>query len=314
MPHEITILLTGRVDRTVTDAALSSIKTNFPKSNVVISGWIEDQLTIKTLAHKYHLINYILTEDPGSPLRNPSTKRLHNVNRIIVSSQRGLELVKTKYTLRCRADLILKNTDFVRLMHKFSNNQDISKKILVSNITTIDARNGYKILYHVNDWLHFGKTSTVKSFFDIPLMPDNYCNWYESHSKPEDSHDRGNLSRYMAEDWLTYCYIKKFEKVTHEHYWDFNQKELLRWEKILPLYFVVLPNNVLGIYNAKIGKIRDFHLWPFLTLTRYLVLAGFKVSRLQIFFDKVLRIKRLILFKIWKLKERIKEIFTRSTK
>ena len=312
MGDDITILLTGRVELKLTDAALRSIKNNFPELKVAISGWTDDRTSIETLVNKYQIKDYILTKDPGSPLRNPTSQRLHNVNRIIVSSQRGLALIDTKYTLRCRADLIFEKKDFVNLMHTFSYDQHISKKILVSNITTVDARHGHKMLYHVNDWFHFGKTNTVKSFFDIPLMQDDYCNWYESHSKPEDTHDKGNLSRYMAEDWLTYNYIKKFEPIKHEHYWDYDHTELLKWEKIITRYFVILPNNVLGIYNAKIGEIRNFHMWPYLTLTRYLVLAGFKISLFQIFLDKIIRKERLFLFKIWKIKEKIRKSFSRS--
>jgi len=307
MTEDLTIVLTGRVDSQATPSCLRSIKKHFPYAKVILSGWVNDRCFIQHLVQKFDIDDFILTEDPGSPIRNPRLGRLHNVNRIIISSRNGLNKVKTKYSLRCRSDLLFEHDRFLSLMKRYSHSQDISKKILVSNITTIDARIGYKILYHVNDWFHFGETNVVKSFFDIPLMPDNYCNWYESHAKPEDSHDQGNLSRYMAEDWLTYNYIKKFELVKHEHYWDYDHTELLRWEKIITRYFVVLPNNVLGIYNVKIGKIRDFHMWPYLTLTRYLVLSGFEIPLLQIYFDKIQRVGRLFVFKIWKIKEKIKK-------
>ena len=301
--EQISIVLTGRVDKNYTRRCLMSIQHSFLNPRVILSGWETDEKIILELAKDFDVLEYILTPDPGSPLRNPKTSRLHNVNRIIVSSQNGIRDIKTKYVLRCRADLNFKNANFIELLEKFAAQTCDTNKILVSNITTVDARNGYKMLYHVNDWIHFGETKVIIDFFDIPLMPDEFCDWYSRHPKPEDKHDAGNLSKFMAEDWLTCNYILKKEQIKHEFYWDFDENELDKWEKLLPKYFVVLPNNILGISNLKIAKIRTFHMWPYLSLTRYRKLADFDVSTTEILIDDVIRIFRKNLFLIWKWKE-----------
>ena len=305
LKKNVSIVLTGRVDENYTRQCLLSIQRNFLNPRVIISGWTSDEKIIFLLAKEFGVQKCILTPDPGSPLRNPKIYRLHNVNRIIVSSQNGIRDIKTKYVLRCRADLNFKNFNFTELLEKFATQTHNTKKILVSNITTVDARNGYKMLYHVNDWMHFGETKTVIDFFDIPLMPDDFCDWYNRYPKPEDKHDTGNLSKFMAEDWLTFNYISKKEKIKHDFYWDFNKIELAKWEKLLPKYFVVLPNNILGISNLKMGKIRAFHMWPYLSLTRYLQLADFDVGKIEILIDYCTRIFRKNLFSIWKLKEAV---------
>lgn len=311
LEKNMSIVLTGRIDEKYTRQCLLSIQRSFFNPKVIISGWESDEKIISQLAKEFGVQECILTPDPGSPLRNPKASKPHNVNRIIISSQNGIRGIKTKYVLRCRADLNFKHSNFIELLEKFASKTLNTKKILASNITTVDARNGYKMLYHVNDWIHFGETKAVIDFFNIPLMPDHFCDWYNRHPKPEDSHDAGNLSRFMVEDWLTFNYISKKEKIKHEFYWDFNKTELAKWEKLLPKYFVVLPNNILGISNLKIGKIRTFHMWPYLSLTRYLRLANFDVSTTDILIDYFIRIFRKTLFLIWKLKEAI-IIFLRS--
>lgn len=298
--REITFCICGRLSEEYLQRCIGSIRKFFPGASIIISTW-SDKAT-REIAQKFHekVDTIVYCDDPGSPLRNPVKGLLHNVNRMIVTGKEGLVAVKTPYVMKLRADLEFTSRNLLNTYGAYSNG--LEAQVLVSNQTSIDARRGNKMMYHLCDWYYFGPTKVISEIFNVAHMPDEYCDWYARHKKPEDSIDKGNQSRFMAEDWVISQYLGGKSKVEHQFYLDYSDAELLVWEKHIHDEFIVLPNEVVGVVNQKFPKIRDFHRWQMLSLTRFKELKGIEVSIYESTLDRLTYFKFRMLFSIWKIR------------
>ena len=295
--ENLTFLLQGRID-SQTIYSVKSIIHNFKYVNeIIISTWEELSLQaelIKTLDPTK--IKIVISKDPGSPLRNKKENRLHNVNRIIKSTYEGLKICQKNFVISMRADLFFKSNKIINVYNKFNS----GKRILVLNQTTVDPERGPKLLYHCSDWLIMGQTNIIKNYFATDFMPDAFCDWYEKNTKPEDEIDKGNLSRFMAEDYITSNGIINLNyKISHEYYLDFNFAERDLWLSIIGELYIILPMKKLDIFSTKYTNISDFHFFKYLTFTKWKKLSGINVSFFEIFIDHIIYLKRLFLFKLW---------------
>ena len=142
---QLSVVIQGRVNSYTYKSILSILK-HFPFcENIIISTWVEDQnyaLTLKSIDSRK--ISLVFSEDPGSEIRRITPKEYHNINRILVSSKRGLDLAKTKYTLLIRSDLLFSSSDVLTYYQKHSEKD----RILVLNHTTIDDTRVFALAFH----------------------------------------------------------------------------------------------------------------------------------------------------------------------
>lgn len=299
-PEEITIIYQGRLSQDI-EKCIENIFSVFPNiKEIIISTWESEKNRINQFEKRYEgRIRYLFLKDPGSKYRKPQT--LHNVNRIIYSSKSGLDLVKTRHCIVARSDIFFENQNILKL-YNFYNNDD---KFLVLNQTSIDPERGPKLLYHCCDWLIMGKTSRLQKYFDIDHIPNDYCNWYTNISKPEDEMDSGNVSRFMAEDYLTSRALKKIGyEINHDFYCEYTALEIKRWMEIIKKQYIIVPVRKAGLKNLSLRKIRDFHLYSSISFVRWKIISKINISNLEIIFDKIIYLKRLFLFKLWKIKNK----------
>jgi hypothetical protein len=310
--NDVTFLIQGRVELSEVLITIRSIKKNFPAAKILISTWEESKNIIEVLMKEFDNLKIIYSKDPGSHLRKDNPPTTNNVNRIIVSTQCGLESVKTKYVFKIRGDILFTSANSIAWFEKYSKVKDslsdllikknvpFKNRLLISNITTIDPTRGPKLLYHPCDWIMFGVTTDVKYYHEIPLMNVDDHYWYKHNKKPENKIDPGNYSRYMAEDYIGYKSLRRIFHINHEYYCDFSKEELTKWERIIGSLFIVLPNKMLGIENLKYKELKNFFQYKSYSYTRWKILSNIPVSVIENLYDIIIYVLRLMLYKIWR--------------
>ena len=138
-----TFVIQGRIGN-YTISSITSIKKNFGANcKIIISCWDSDYSSAIKLSKVHSNIKVISSQDPGGSVRRLIPRELHNINRIIVSSQKGLEGVNTPYVVILRGDLVFHSSKIIDLYNKYN---DLDR-ILVLNHTT-NTYNLFEYMYN----------------------------------------------------------------------------------------------------------------------------------------------------------------------
>lgn len=113
-----------------------------------------------------------------------------NINRQIVTSLSGLSKVDTKYCIRVRSDILIKDID--RWINFCSENKK-SGRVFCLGLNHHEP-------FAPRDQIFIGETSVVKSVFDIPLTDEDYCHNVTSGS-------------FYAELYLGIHFYSKFDEM-----------------------------------------------------------------------------------------------------
>ena len=271
---KISIVFQGPViffrGQNLTKNAIVSALKYFKDAEIILSTWEGQELhEIKNLN-----VKIILNKDPGSEIRKDNPKTFHNANRIILSSLEGIKIASNNIIIKCRSDIIFKNNqclNFIKLYKKFDENYKIfDSKVVVSNQTTINTNYGPKLLYHVCDWFFIGHKSDLLKIFEIEFIKDEDIRYYSISTKPENKIDKDNISRFMAEDYITHKFILKYKNIRHDFYCDYDSKEKEKYERILASNFIVVDNFRLGFRAGKYFNLSSRYLWKSYTFNEWL--------------------------------------------
>lgn len=245
---DISVVVQGPIDKIVTLKCLKSIKKYLPHAEIILSTWEGSDIDI--LDGLYDKV--VLNKDPGfSFYSKDKNSKLNNVNRMIVSSKAGLDLVTTKYVLKFRTDLYLTGNSFLKYFNKFNsyNNEHLrvaEKRILscakyARNPNCKD--NPYPM--HPSDIIFFGLTSDVKKVYDIPLMNNEDANYFRHH---KNTFNNNMLSRYLPEQhiWVNYLNYKKCNNAV-----DCNKENIKDSELSFANNLVILSKFQLNIRSDK---------------------------------------------------------------
>lgn len=172
---DISFVVQGAVDKKYTNRCLDSIRNNFPGSEIILSTWRDTDV-------KYLDFDRIVySEDCGAAVCD-TNGTINNLNRQIVSTNAGLNIVQTKFVVKCRSDLLFESPEFLYYFSKFNKFDDkykvCNQRLIVLNLwtrlffvhpVTLEIMNSGP---HVSDWFTFGLTEDVKKFYDVQLIPD----------------------------------------------------------------------------------------------------------------------------------------------
>jgi hypothetical protein len=301
MVHEsqITFLIAGRLEEMYAYDCVHSVRISFPHSEIIIATWNDFESIAKKLANQFN-IKYVCINDVGSEVRKLDPITYHNANRMIAIANEGMKHVKTKYVFKMRSDLTISSNKLLKIYNEYRNinfnilkpymhgdlNYIYKERLLISNITTIDADIGPPLLYHPCDWFIFGNTEDIKFFFDIDFISDEECKWYEHREKPENKIDHNNLSRYMAEDYIGYMSLRKTFNINHDFYCDYNLFEHIKWKQILGGLFIVIEHKENNISSLKYRNF-SFFTYKCITHLKWKLYANHRISFLSKQIDKL---------------------------
>lgn len=187
-PQDISFVVQGPIvheESFNTLLVLKSIRKHYKGATIILSTWD----TENTNELDYDL----LVKQQAPEVLNTVYSEQCNVNRLLVSSQHGLEKVKTPYAVKTRTDIVFTSS------HLCGFQFDDKAVLFESKIVLLNyfSRNPYKqfvkhgigLLFHPSDIFLFGKTKAVQKFFsaeraetsilnningNAPIFPEQY--------------------------------------------------------------------------------------------------------------------------------------------
>ena len=140
-------------------------------------------------------------------------------------------------------------------------------------------------------------------------MPNEYFSWYKKNKSMDTKVDPHNLSRFMAEDYITSRGLLNLgEEVDHENYTDYDIKTSKTWHKIIGKRFIVCSSYQLGILNLKYPLSTYIGNSKSLTHVKWKLYAGLKPHILEIISDLIIYRLLKIPYQIIRLYRKIKRL------
>lgn len=191
---------------------------NFPDSEIIVSTWKANDVVEDKLKSSYPRVKFLFNRDVGAISRYiDGVNVISNVNRMLISSLKGLQSASKKYSVKIRTDSYLYNNNILSCMsdyflkNRFLSVEDVlrqqeytvfSRHLINCNLF---ARNPYSqlpFLYHPGDIMLAGLTQDVLRFFDVPLADESIF----EHCK---SMMNACYMRYVPEQ---YVWVKNLER------------------------------------------------------------------------------------------------------
>lgn len=158
----------GPEEQRHTQRVVTSVRRALPDSQVVLSTWQGADL------RGLDVDTVVLNEDPGPVrLRGPSSWLSNNVNRQVVSTRAGLELLGRPLAVKLRSDLELVDDRALRLFRRWPARAPdvrvLRERILVPTFYSFSARRVYdRFPYQVSDWFHLGLHEDLLEVWSTP--------------------------------------------------------------------------------------------------------------------------------------------------
>lgn len=267
--QDITFIVQGPVTfkngTDLTLICLHSIENNFPNSKIIFSTW-ENQV----LSTDYDSFNIIRSIDPGSGYRDKKKSIFNNINRQIISTLNGINLVDTKYAVKVRSDIYFNNNALIKYNFKYDkydlDYKFLKERVVVTNVTSINPKKKQKLPFHPCDWIYFGLKEDLESIFTIPLVSEpEFSNWFLNHKVPSSSPFHDNVARYSAENYIWSNFLRKFLEIKFENLADLSEGNIDLTEKSFANNLVIAHPEKLGIENLKTNLGLEYYQYTYTT-------------------------------------------------
>jgi hypothetical protein len=249
---DITVVFQGAVipGPQGTAALIRRTRETLPNSRHILSTWAGSNLA------DVDVDRVVLSKDPGGL---PGIKcrdgagESNNINRQLLSTQRGLSGVATPFAIKIRTDCCLEHTGFLRTFQRFSPVTKAPSRIVVSSLFTIDPAMFEQMPYHISDWFQFGDTTALRTYWSSPFMSTDDATFYERHAHASHSTfmDRRFRSRLAVEQFLAVHYARQCGYEVPRYHNDCREAVLQGHRRFLARHFLVLDPWDLGLCFPK---------------------------------------------------------------
>lgn len=246
--NQISIVVQGPVRPGITSEVLQSIRNALPEGEIILSVWEGSDVT------GLEFDKVVLSPDPGAVVQEEVNFTKSNINRQIVSTKRGLELVSRPYVLKFRTDILLNDASFLEQFEKWDRivpPLHVKNRILICSYYTRNPR-VFPLPFHPSDWVLFGCTEDIQKYFDVPLEEASEIQWFKTHKRLHPRFFPDLLSRYVPEQYFCIHYLEKFENIQCDCFDDATKDNILRTEQVLAGDFVVLDYQIQ--FNLRFAK------------------------------------------------------------
>lgn len=173
---DLTIIIQGKLQKETLDFYIE----NYKKYSVIISTWTTNNIDISNVPDNFIIIKKDKPQDHGH----------QNIYLQIYSTLHGLELVKTKYCIKMRADEYVSNIEYI---YNSILNDDSKLYTL-----PIFFRPWNYISYHISDHLIAGNTDNLRLMFETALYRP------KDHNVTEVIFTRGYLEKKIPDIYQKY--------------------------------------------------------------------------------------------------------------
>lgn len=210
--QDITFVVQGNIRKEIREC-VASIRRFFPCSPVILSTWAGTDISDVDCDEAVFSIDPGDCGDvffPGNPM---GLSRPNNLNRQIISSFNGLQIVKTRYAVKFRPDFILTSDAIGRKYADYAS-RDIPRALRWS---MFEHRIGMcapcnprttSLSFHLCDYIAIGHTKDLIELYNIPLQTLEEAQYCVLHNL--DHPQRHRTYRYACEQELWLRNLDKF--------------------------------------------------------------------------------------------------------
>jgi hypothetical protein len=182
-----------------TKEVLTSIRRNFPYSEIVLSTWNGGDIT------DLDYDKLVLNDDPGG-IVVPNIEKPYNHNRLVLSSTAGIAVATKDFVVKTRTDIFFDNDNILYQLPQvkpIEGSYAIFKSYILS--TNYYVRNPLRmnLLFHPSDIVLVGRRDDMKLFFSAPPV-----------TRQEMVNERKQI-KMVAEQYLM---LKSIETAHNKHY------------------------------------------------------------------------------------------------
>lgn len=292
---DISVVVQGPVD-SKTAKCLKRLRQYLPRAEIILSTW--KNYSAEVLDYDVLLLN----KDIGAFNKNLSSPKLNNLNRQLITTQKGLLKATRKYALKIRSDCILGSDKFLDFFNSFPKRTEkynfFSSRVIVPSVYT--NRFYYsreKGIFHtpllISDFWMFGLLDDVKKYYlSASLVKEPDYSLYWSNKPANRSFLIDNLWRFPPEQYIgVSAFSTHFPELKMENMEDISPIKIQAYDEILANNFIVLDYNQHNIlwcgrsdHQMQKGKnLADFieagivHYHTFLTLYKRYCDADFLI-------------------------------------
>lgn len=257
---DISVVVQGGIDKVNTPVCLKNIRKYLRGATIILSTWQG------TNVHGLDYDEVVFSEDPGST-KDDYTCLINNMNRQFRSTQNGLQVVKTKYAIKMRSDIILTSSNFLRYFERYP---QCNEKYKMFNHRVLFCSYFFKrylgdslsytnpVPLHMSDWFAFGYTSDVQKIFTIELAKEpEYTNYLLIHDEKRPMERVYFASyRFPPEQFLLLnCVRKHFDDFPRfDDIRDFSVENIQYADEIVINNFIILNPHQISLYCGKNGN------------------------------------------------------------
>lgn len=252
------MIVQGSIDKINTPKCITSIRTFLPEAEIILSTWENSD----TSSLDYDKL--VLSEDPGAIVFDLHNGKLNNINRVLLSTKRGLEKATRPYILKLRSDLVLLNDNILNYQdnfrriddYKLFKNRIYSSLLFSLKFENFNGSDKYHYRpFHISDWWYFGLNEDIKKLYDVPLVEEPAFSNYFVFNKPKPKVFLCFpylLWRMSPEQYiLSSCAKNSFPNIKFNDNSDYTPENIQQSEIIVVNNFLILDANQSGINNAK---------------------------------------------------------------
>lgn len=209
----ISVVVQGPVHTAGTKRVLQAIRRLLPDAQLILSTWKRSD----TEGLDYDICVY--SEDPGDAPLNRHTGERNNINRQIVSTQRGIAKADRPYLLKMRTDFEILSLNFLRYFEQHSGEAEVfQNRVLILDHKTRNCR-VIPVPFHPSDWLMFGRREDVSAYYAAPLMPEKVEMWF-CHRADVGGLFSNPYHQFTPEQWLCLNFLQTKWSIHCRHYHD----------------------------------------------------------------------------------------------
>ncbi|WP_318477689.1 WavE lipopolysaccharide synthesis family protein [Photobacterium leiognathi] len=234
----------------ITERCLNSVRQHLPGSTIILSTWINQDLT---------RLDYdvLIEEQDVGP--NKDTVVPKNYNRQMHLLNKGLRETITPYALKLRSDNYLTGDQFKTLQQRFASTNRptpiLDERIVINANLSRRTSKGFKVIYSLSDFFYFGRTDDLIKIWGNPSFRHNPLSPFISQK----ANDETGYPCLEAEQIYGHLWISKLlDMPIMKHRFDASKAQIKQWEIFLANNIVIAePNNIgLGLRKISIRKKR----------------------------------------------------------
>ena len=246
------------------------MKSLFPGAKFVLA---TQKSELKRLPDFTNFDRIVGAGDPGALPAIKFNGEPHNINRQIVSTAAGLDVVETPLAVKLRTDAYLSSRKILDYWgHWRSHGRGRAAKggsrLLVPSLFTLNPRFDERLAFHVSDWLNFGETADLRRMWQCPLYDFGMATFYQRESFASGSlpREREFQSKFGTEQWLMLNYLYPDEAFPIRYHNDYSATILEKFEEELADNFIVvhpydidlqMPKHIRA-YKSKYANLRNY--------------------------------------------------------